>query len=195
MHMPIALLLCLVSVFAGCGDSGAGDGGPGMGGEGEREVVRDTILGGSQECLNREEGYAVSYPEGWRVNTGDVLGHCSAFDPEPVRIPRDSEIPTDIAIVIGFQPVPIAILAGDMRGRREISRETTTVDGRAAIRMDSESTGEGLHDAGLRSYQYFVDLGDSTMVAATHDSGQLPFSRKRLILDAMMASFDFRQPG
>jgi hypothetical protein len=192
---PIVLLLCVISVFAGCGDSGAGEVDPAMDERAGRVVERDTILGGSQECLNREEGYSVSYPEGWRVNTGGVLGDCSVFDPEPVRIPRDSEIPTDLAIVIGFQPVPISTLAGDMRGRREISRETTTVDGRAAIRMDSESTGEGLHDAGLRSYEYFVDLGDSTMVAATHDSGPLPFARKRLILDAMMASFDFRQPG
>jgi hypothetical protein len=192
---PVALLLCFIPAFTGCGDRGDRDAGPDMSELPDRVVAIDTILGGSQECLNREEGYAVSYPEGWRVNTGDVLGNCSVFDPDPVRIPRDSEMPTDLAIVIGFQPVTIGTVAGEMLGRREISRETTTVDGRAAIRMESETTGEGLHEAGLRSYVYFVDLGDSTMIAATHDSGRLPFARKRLILDAMMASFDFRQPG
>ncbi|CAN5763661.1 hypothetical protein BH23GEM8_BH23GEM8_11580 [soil metagenome] len=45
--------------------------------------------------------------------------------------PRDSEIPTDLAIIIGFHPVPMRTVAGDMRGRREISREMTTVDGQA----------------------------------------------------------------
>ncbi len=77
----------------------------------------------------------------------------------------------------------------------EISRERTTVDGRAAVRMESESTGGGLHEPYFRAYQYFVDLGEETMVATTYDAGEPTFERRRRILDAMMRSFDFRQPG
>jgi hypothetical protein len=147
------------------------------------------------ECVNRVEGYAVRYPAGWHANTGEVLGPCSLFDPEPIEVPPASEIPLDIAIMIGFEPVPFSTLAGEVLGRRDLVREPTTVDGRRAMRIEGETTGEGLHDRGIRSYQYIVDLGDTTMVASTYEAGSLPLERKRRILDAMMATFDFRQPG
>jgi hypothetical protein len=158
-------------------------------------VAADPAMERTAECLNREEGYLVEYPEGWHVNTGEVVGPCSLFDPDPIAIPRDSEFPLDIAVMIGFEPVPFATLTGDVLGRRDVEREPATVDGREAMRILAESTGEALHDRGIRSYQYVVDLGDTTMVAVTYDVGRLPFERKRRILDAMMATFDFRQPG
>jgi len=112
-----------------------------------------------------------------------------------VKVPPASELPLEIAIQIGFVPVPFAELTEGVFGRRDVVRERTTVDGRQAMRIESESTGEGLRDRGIRSYQYFVDLGDTTMVAGTHAVGAMPFERKRRILDAMMAVFDFREPG
>ncbi len=157
-------------------------------------VAADPAMEQTTECTNRVEGYAVQYPATWHVNTGEILGPCSLFDPDPITVPRDSEIPLEIAIAIGFEPVPFATLTGGVLGRRDLSRERTTVDGREALRIEGESTGEGLHDRGIRSYQYFVDLGDTTMTAATYSVGAMPFERKRRILDAMMATFDFREP-
>lgn len=158
-------------------------------------VAADPAMERTTECVDRIEGYAVEYPATWHVNTGEILGPCSLFDPDPIEVPRDSEIPLEIAITIGFEPVPFAALTGDVLGRRDLSRERTTVDGREAMRIEGESTGEGLHDPGIRSYQYIVDLGDTTMIATTYSAGSLPLERKRRILDAMMATFDFRQPG
>jgi hypothetical protein len=158
-------------------------------------AAADPAMERTTECVDRVEGYAVRYPAGWHANTGEILGPCSLFDPEPIAIPPASEIPLDIAIMIGFEPVPFATLTGEVLGRRDLSREETTVDGRRAMRVEGETTGEGLHDRGIRSYQYLVDLGDTTMVASTYEAGSLPIQRKRRILDAMMATFDFRQPG
>jgi hypothetical protein len=159
-------------------------------------VAPDTVLGLHQECVNRAEGYAVAYPEGWHTNAPNGPAPCSVFHPAPFRIPVDSEMPVDLAVTIGFEAVSYAELTGEMLGRREISREATRVDGREALSMVSESTGEGLHEPGLRAYQFFVDLGDTTMIATTYDAGAEPaFERRRRILDAMMASFDFRAPG
>lgn len=158
-------------------------------------TAADPAMEQTSECVNRLEGYAVEYPAAWHVNTGGIVGPCALFDPDPIEIPRDSELPLEVAIRIGLEPVPFAGLAGDVLGRRDLARERTTVDGREAVRIEGESTGEGLYDRGIRSYQYFVDLGDTTMVAATYDVGALPFERKRRILDAMMRTFDFRQPG
>lgn len=157
-------------------------------------VAADPAMEQTTECVNRIEGYMVEYPATWHVNTGEILGPCSLFDPDPIEVPRDSEIPLEIAITIDFEPVPFATLTGEVLGRRDLSREQTTVDGREAMRIECESTGEGLHDPGIRSYQYFVDLGDTTMIATTYGAGSLPLERKRRILDAMMARLDFRQP-
>jgi hypothetical protein len=158
-------------------------------------AAADPAMERTTECVDRAEGYAVRYPAGWHAYTGEILGPCSLFDPEPIDVPPASEFPLDIAIMIGFEPVPFATLAGDVPGRRELSREEATVDGRRAVRIEGETTGEGLHDRGIRSYEYLVDLGDTTMVASTYGVGSLPLERKRRILDAMMATFDFRQPG
>ncbi|CAN5715534.1 hypothetical protein BH23GEM6_BH23GEM6_24510 [soil metagenome] len=156
--------------------------------------AEDPAMQQRSECVNPIESYAVEYPAGWHVNDAEILGPCSLFDPDPIQVPRDSEVPIDMAIIIGFEPVPIATLGGEVIGRRAIASERTTVDGREAIRIEGETTGEGLHPPGIRSYEYFVDLGDTTMVAATYDVGALDFRRKNRILDSMMATFDFRQP-
>lgn len=144
------------------------------------------------DCANPVEGYALRYPADWRVNTGEILSPCSLFDPEPIDIPRHSEIPIDIAIMIDVESAPFETLTADVLGRRDVSRQETTVNGRRAMRIEGESTGEGLYDRGTRSYQYFVDLGDSTMVASTYDAGSLSFDRKHRILDAMMETVAFR---
>ncbi len=155
----------------------------------------DPAMTATEQCINRVEGYAVEYPAGWHTNPGEVMDVCSLFDPEPITVPPGTQIPIDIAVSIRFEPVSYETVAGEVLGRRELSREETTVDGREAVRIESEATGEALYPAGLRAYQYFVDLGDTTMVAGTYDAGTFPYERKRRILDAMMATFDFRQPG
>lgn len=147
-------------------------------------------LEGMVECLNDADEYAVRYPAGWHVNTGEVLGPCSLFDPAPIEIPMYSEIPHQIAVILDVEPVSFATVTGDVLGRRDLVRERTTVDGHEAMRIDGESTGEGLYDRGLRSYQYFVDLGERTMIATTYEGGSVPFERKRRILDAMMETMN-----
>ena len=159
------------------------------------DMTVDPAMARTAECADSARGYTVAYPATWHVNTGEILGPCSLFDPDPVEVPRDSEIPIEFAIAIGFQPVPFATLTDDALGRSILSRQPTKVDGRDAMRIESESTGEGLHDAGIRSYQYVVDLGDTTLIATTYGAGSLPLERKRRILDAMMTTLDFRQPG
>jgi hypothetical protein len=156
-----------------------------------RSVTAGSVMEHTVECVNRVHGYAVRYPAGWHVNTGDVVAPCSLFDPGPIEVPRDSEIPVSIAVMIGVEPVAFATLTGDVLGRREVSRQSLMVQGREAMRIDGESTGEGLYDRGIRSYEYFVALGDSTLTAATYGVGSLPLERKRLILDAMMETLEF----
>lgn len=190
-HRHHALALGLALALTACG---AQDTAPGSAGEAAADSFTH-VAPPTAECVNRVEGYAVRYPADWHVNSGEVLGPCALFHPDPFEVPRNSEVPMEIAIAIDFEPVPFARVHGDTIGRRDETQESTSVDGRAGVRVSSVSTGEGLHPPGIRSYHYFIDLGDTTMIATTYDAGTPSFEEKRAVLDAMMASFDFRQPG
>ena len=142
------------------------------------------------ECTNARWGYRIRYPADWNVNTGEILPACSLFDPEPIRIERGTELPDDIAIAILHEAAPFARVTGEQRGVRVLERTATTVAGREAVRMNVESTGEALRDAGARSYMYVVNLGDASLVISTHDVGTLAFARKQRIMDAMVTTLE-----
>lgn len=163
--------------------------------EPEAPVTMEDTSGTTSECVNRADGYVIRYPASWEVNSAEIVAPCSLFDPEPIEIPVASEIPLDIAVVIGVEPVAFQTLSGDALGRRDLSRERTTVGGRRAVRIESETTGEGLHDAGIRFHRVVVDLGDRTFVAATYDVGSPSYEAKHAILDQMMATVRFQTPN
>lgn len=157
----------------------------------DAQTAADPAMEQSSACINREEGFTVRYPDGWHVHPASLAGGCALFDPDPIEIPRGSEFPLDFAIHIDIESVPVETLTGEMMGRRTLSQEQTTVAGREAVRILGEETGEGLHDRGIRSYRYVVDLEETVFIGSTYSVGKLPFDRKRRILDDMMASIDF----
>lgn len=146
------------------------------------------------ECSNPRWSYRIRYPEGWNVNTGEILPACSLFDPAPIRIERGTELPDDIAISILHEAAAFERVTGEQRGVRILTRTPTTVAGREAVRMEIESTGEALRDAGARSYMYVVNLGGASLVLSTHDAGTLDFARKQRILDAMVETLQLTAP-
>jgi hypothetical protein len=158
-------------------------------------VALDPAMERTAECVDPGEGFAVPYPADWHRDPAELIGPCALFHPEPFQLPRDSEVPIEIVVQIGFHPVFYADLAGDVLGREVISREPAMVDGRRAVRILAETTGDGLHDRGIRYQEYVVDLGEESMTAVTYDRAPLDFDRRRRILDAMMRGFDFREPG
>lgn len=157
----------------------------------DAQTAADPAMEQSSACVNGVEGFTVRFPEGWHVHASSLEGGCSLFDPEPIEIPMGSEFPLDFAIQIDIESVPVETFTGDVMGRRTLSQEPTSAAGREAVRIMGEETGEGLHDRGIRSYRYVVDLGETVFIASTYSVGTLPFERKRRILDAMMATVDF----
>lgn len=192
--MGTVLCAVLAAALAGCpgGERPGDDADPPPAAATDTAIAAATdtaALGAS--CTNREAGIRVSYPEGWRTNTGDGLPACSAFDPVDVSMPEASEIPESIAIIITHQPVAFervtdfeADFTTEVRARRD-----TTVLGRRAIVAELEATGEGLYDRGHRTYSYFVDLDEGTLIGTTHRvdaAGRPSYEERRGILDAMM---------
>jgi hypothetical protein len=130
--------------------------------DGETEVTADA-MGATRTCVDDAHGYSVEYPATWHVDTEGLFGACSLFDPDPVTVPVESEVPLEIAIQMGIASMPAATLTGDVMGRRNLQRERFTVAGRDAVRIEGETTGEGLHSRGIRMVEFFVDLGERTL--------------------------------
>lgn len=131
-----------------------------------------STTGLTQRCTNPQTGISVSYPAAWFTNDGDVMPACSAFDSRPVELPRESEIPFDIAVTLNVDATPFDPDVASTQWERILSAEATTIAGRRAMRIEAEATGEGLADRGMRSLRYVIDLADGrTLVASTHDAG------------------------
>lgn len=144
----------------------------------------------TQTCTGAEGGYAVDYPAGWSTNDADVVSPCRFFHPEPFEVPEATEV-FGLAVTIGVEPEPFErVAAPDGMGEEELSREETTVAGRPAVRVETESTGEALLPEGVRSYRYAVDLDGRTLVGVTRDVEGLDYGDNQKVLDAMMSSLE-----
>lgn len=140
----------------------------------------------TQRCSNAQSGFSISYPAGWRTNDASVLPACSVFDPADVELPRESEVPFDIAIVIGAQDHPFEPAPASTQYETVLSSQLMKIAGRDAVRVEVESTGEGLADRGMRSLRFVLDLGGGrTLVATTNDTGE-SYARQKEILAQMV---------
>jgi hypothetical protein len=144
-----------------------------------------------QRCTNAA-GFSISYPAGWHTNSGAVIPACSTFDPQPIDIPRDSEIPFGIAVFIDVEQVEFEQLARSNDFETILSSERMTVAGRDAIRVEAESTGQGLADRGMRTFRYSIDLGGGrTLIASTHSASPDYESNKRVLAE-MIETLELR---
>lgn len=102
------------------------------------------------------DGFAVSAPAEWATNPGDVLPPCSNFDPEPFDVPPATDDRV-AAIAAYVDPVGFAVAAAP-DDSRDADRAVTAVDGRQAVRLAYEATGDGLYAAGTPITAYLVDV-------------------------------------
>lgn len=152
----------------------------------------------TESCDNPDDGYAISYPEGWQTNSGEVVSPCRLFDPEPVDVEPGTEIPFDVAVQLrvadrGFDAM--LDLVDDDIGADVVERQATEVAGRDAVVVDSVATGETLLPEGVRTRTYYVDVDGATLIATTHDVGEPDFASKRAALDAMLGTLELAPQG
>lgn len=145
----------------------------------------------SQRCTNAQYRLSIAYPAGWHTNDGSVVPACSAFGAEPVQVPRDSEMPFEIPIVLAVQEVKVEDVTRSSQWERVLSSAPVTVGGRQGVRVEVEASGEGLAEKGMRSVRYAVALGGGrTLLATTHDRAG-SYERNQEILGRMMESITF----
>lgn len=159
---------------------------------GPRETEQEAQASGlTQRCTNPEHDFSVSYPAGWHTNSGAVIAPCTAFDPEPVEVPPQSEMPFEISIVFEVAEVPFGELTHPSEFEEILFSERLTGGKRDAMLVEAESTGEGLAPPGMRTLRYAIDLGDGkTLVATTHNSNETEYERDKEILKEMVKSLE-----
>jgi hypothetical protein len=140
-----------------------------------------------QHCVHGQGGFTVEFPAAWQTNDGSVMDPCVLFDPATIEVPYASELPADIAVGLHLEDVGYDRVAGETFGILVLSREEVRVAGRRGQRRLIEHTGDGLFDAGTRSWQYIADWGEGrTLIAVSHDVGEPDFETKRRVLDEMV---------
>jgi hypothetical protein len=182
--VALCAALAVLAIFAACTPEGPDRGTAGA----DAPAAAASPAAAWQRCTKPEGGFSVEFPADWQTNDGSIMPACTLFDPEAITVPEASELPADIAVGITVQDVEYERVADGTFGVRVLSTEAWRVAGQPALRRLVEQTGEGLLDAGVRSWEYVVHWGDGrTLVAVSHDVGAPAFDIKRLVLDSMMA--------
>ncbi|MGY1844055.1 AMIN-like domain-containing (lipo)protein [Modestobacter sp. SYSU DS0875] len=151
----------------------------------------------SQRCES-PTGFAVSYPEGWAVNSGETAPACTRFAPEAFTVPPGTDERMG-ALTASIEPVDVDRIAAPDPDR-DLQRRETTVDGRPAVRVERESQGRGLWPEGIRSTSYVIGLPDGddgprTLVFDTVGLPQFDYARNVGILDRMAETLEITAAG
>jgi hypothetical protein len=142
----------------------------------------------TERCTNVRHGFSVSYPAGWSTNDGSVIPACSVFHPAPIQLPRESEIPFELAVVIGVENAAFDPAVRSSQWERVISTQRLKIEGRDAVRVESEATGEGLAERGMRSVRYVLDLGNDRTLVATTNATSDAYAHNQDVLARMVAT-------
>lgn len=140
-------------------------------------------------CTNEASGYRVQYPADWYTNKGDPTEPCSFFHSEPFEVPEGTEF-LDVGALVGREPVPFDVVAGEDPSRTVLEEEETEIAGNRAVRLESEATGEGLLDRGTRFYEVIVEVDGESLIVSTFDLGDLDYERNKEVVDEIAAGLE-----
>jgi hypothetical protein len=141
----------------------------------------------TQDCTNGTDGFTVSFPADWYTNPPD----CWLFAPTPFQVVTDSEISSDVAIVIRrvdeWEPETFD-------GRNVLSEDELEVDGLPTRIQEIEITEGSLAFArGDRLTEYVVSLPDGAFIVADTYGGP-DYEEARSVLEDMIGTLQINTP-
>lgn len=135
------------------------------------------------------EAFTMGYPQDWWTNPADEVPACRMYHPEPTEVQGES---LHYAVQTYVDDVEFEHVADDEGPDETLSREETTVDGRAAVVTEARASGDTLAPEGTRRYSYVIDLDGQILVAVTHSVGDTDYERDKAVLDRMVATLELR---
>jgi hypothetical protein len=188
MRRSLAILAGSLA-FAGCGNDDGGVATEETARPTEPATTAEPATTGeaaTAECTSDEGDYRIEYPAGWHEE------RCAFFDPDPFEVPEATEF-LESAVLVSREPVSLETLAGDDRTREILTLEETQIAGREAVRLEAETTGEGLLDRGVRFYLVGVEADGESVILTTYDLGDADFERNVEVLDEMAESLQLER--
>ncbi|MHB8891825.1 MAG: hypothetical protein ACYC65_07245 [Candidatus Limnocylindrales bacterium] len=113
-------------------------------------------------CRSETAHITVTYPASWQTYTGDPRWDCLLFDPEPITVLPDTELPP---VAVGIYPDTRAFATVQVDFTTTsvytvLQTESGTVGDHDAVAYELENTGEGFYEKGVRQTVVVIDLGD-----------------------------------
>ena len=138
------------------------------------------------ESCDSPDGFTISYPADW-----GAVNDCGQFGPEPIDEPAPATDERTGVVSAFIDPVPFEQVAAPTPGDRD--RREATVDGRPAVRVEGQVTGEGLYPEGTEYVRWLVDVTDggapATLFVDAYDLGyDVELGEAVPVLDAMVES-------
>lgn len=166
---------------------------PSAGTDGELTVApnpdADTLFLDRDECINRQDGYQLQFPDDWWTNTEIArFPACVWFSPTFYEVPDETQRPDEIAIEIFW-------VAGDFGWTtEELSRAEGSIGTQRGVRVEIAGTQDD--PANGTTYLYVVQLGPTAeegpnLVARTDTSMGGDYELNKAVLDRMMATIEF----
>ena len=126
-------------------------------------------LASTQACRDEASNFQLEYPADWYTNTDHPDWMCSVFDPFPIELIPDTELP-GLAIMIFDLPGPFSansaiVLEPEAAVLVEI--DEPEIAGRPAVCASTVATGEGYYEADTEIIDCAVDWGENTLLIET----------------------------
>ncbi len=191
--MRTALFAALALLLAACGGGGSGDDEAGATSTSAPTSSTDPTGSvpddGGERCRS-SEGYEIAVPAGWAA-----VADCGQFGPAPLDEPTPGTDERAGVVTAYVDAVDFADVVEP--SDEETARAVGVVDGRQAVRVVSEASGDGLHAAGTEVVRWSVDLalgvddGDGTLfVDAVDVHDDVDFAAAVARMDAMVRSLE-----
>lgn len=138
-------------------------------------------------CSNPQQGYSISYPDGWFTTQNNPQNACRWFDRELFKVVDASEAPlTALSVSVSDETFDAA--SGRMKkpyARRVLQHEVTAISGYRALRFEVEQTEEVVHPKGTRTYGYYIELGPKVIIVETNalPDSKTPYEDNKKVVD------------
>jgi hypothetical protein len=148
-------------------------------------------------CSNAARGFVIGFPGRWHTDEVAEEESCEYFDPDPFDVrPQTDFSGTALEIDPGgedYETVVDGLV--DRRFSRVFARRETTVLGRPAVRVETEATGAGFEDRGVKVTTWVVDRdGAAFAVRTTGFPGRGDYPARQATLDRAIETLAFFTP-